>query len=56
MRSALRGIRSGKFARAFIREMETGARSRAYAHLLRKAEAHPIEKVARELRGLTRWK
>jgi ketol-acid reductoisomerase len=42
MRSALRDIRSDKFAREFIREMKTGARRRE--QLLRKAEAHPIEK------------
>jgi ketol-acid reductoisomerase len=54
MRSVLRNIRSGKFARQFIREMETGARR--HAHLLRKAEAHPIEKVGARLRGVMRWK
>jgi ketol-acid reductoisomerase len=54
MRSALRDIRSGKFAREFIREMRTGARRRA--QLLRKAEAHPIEKVGARLRSLMRWK
>ena len=53
MRSALRDIRSGKFAREFIREMESGARGRV--HLLRKAEAHPIEKVGARLRGLMGW-
>jgi ketol-acid reductoisomerase len=54
MRSALRDIRSGKFAREFIREMETGARRRV--HLLDKAEAHPIEKVGARLRRLMSWK
>ena len=54
MRSALRDIRSGKFAREFIREMKTGARRRA--DLLREAEAHPIEKVGARLRGLMSWK
>ena len=54
MRSALCDIPSGKFAREFIQEMETGAQRRAY--LLRKAEAHPIEKVGARLRGLMRWK
>src|SRR6059058_3866036 len=47
MRSALRDIRSGKFAREFIREMGTGARRRA--QLLRKSEKHPIEKVGARL-------
>ncbi len=54
MRSALREIRSGKFAREFIREMNTG-RAR-YASLLRQAEKHPIEKVGARLRGLMAWK
>jgi ketol-acid reductoisomerase len=54
MRSALRDIRSGKFAREFIREMATGARHRA--QLLRKAEAHPIEKVGPRVRSLMSWK
>src|SRR5213596_3283552 len=53
MRSALRDIRSGKFAREFIREMRTGARRRA--DLLRKAETHPIEKVGARLRRLMSW-
>src|SRR4030095_14192434 len=38
MKSALRDIRSGKFAREFIREMKIG-RTR-YTHLLREAEKH----------------
>lgn len=53
MSTALRDIRSGKFAREFIREMRTGARRRA--DLLREAEAHPIEKVGARLRGLMDW-
>ena len=54
MRTALREIRSGKFARKFVREMETGGRR--CAHLLRKAERHPIEIVGARLRSLMRWK
>jgi ketol-acid reductoisomerase len=54
MRSALRDIRSGKFAREFIREMTTGAHRRA--ELLRRAEKHPIEKVGARLRSLMSWK
>src|SRR5438128_8723017 len=54
MTTALRDIRSGKFAREFIREMGTGARRRA--QLLRKSEKHPIEKVGARLRGLMSWK
>jgi len=54
MRTALREIRSGKFAREFIQEMKTG-RAR-YAKLLREAEKHPIEKVGTRLRRLMSWK
>src|SRR5438309_11153905 len=54
MKSALRDIRSGKFARDFIQEMKTG-RAR-YVNLLREAEDHPIEKVGARLRRLMRWK
>ena len=54
MRSALCDIRSGKFARQFIREMTTGAHRRA--ELLRRAEKHPIEKVGARLRRLMSWK
>ncbi len=54
MATALREIRSGKFAREFIREMKTGRRR--YAKLLRESEKHPIETVGRRLRGLMSWK
>ncbi len=54
MRSALRDIRSGKFARDFIREMKTDGAG--YGHLLRKAEKHPIEKVGARLRGMMTWR
>src|SRR5437899_6023152 len=54
MKSALRDIRSGKFARNFIQEMRSD-RVR-YASLLRQAEKHPIEKVGARLRGLMSWK
>jgi len=54
MRTALREIRSGKFAREFIQEMSAG--QARYAKLLRKAEKHPIEEVGARLRGLMSWK
>jgi ketol-acid reductoisomerase len=54
MRAALREIRSGKFARQFIKEMKTG-RLR-YAKLVREVEKHPIEKVGVRLRRLMSWK
>jgi ketol-acid reductoisomerase len=43
MKSGLQKIRSGQFAREFIREMKP-PRTR-YAQLLLDAEKHPIEKV-----------
>jgi ketol-acid reductoisomerase len=54
MRTALREIRSGKFAREFIQEMSTGQAH--YAKLLCKAEKHPIEEVGARVRGLMSWK
>ena len=54
MTAALREIRSGKFAREFIREMKTGRQR--YERLLRQAQKHPIESVGRKLRGRMRWK
>jgi ketol-acid reductoisomerase len=54
MRAVLRDIRSGKFAREFIREMATG--QKRYQKLRRKAEKHAIEQVGRKLRGLMNWK
>jgi ketol-acid reductoisomerase len=54
MGTALRNIRSGKFAREFIREMGTGARRRD--GLLRRADRYPIEKVGARLRSLMSWK
>jgi ketol-acid reductoisomerase len=54
MRTALREIRSGKFAREFIQEMSGGQAH--YRKLLSKAEKHPIEEVGARLRGLMSWK
>jgi ketol-acid reductoisomerase len=54
MQSALERIRSGKFAREFISEMNTG--QRRYKDLLRDAEQHPIEKVGVRLRSLMGWR
>jgi ketol-acid reductoisomerase len=54
MRSVLKKIRSGQFARQFIREMKTGRKH--YAQLLREAEKHPIEKVGARLRELMAWR
>ncbi len=54
MERALDEIRSGKFARGFIREMESGRKR--YAKLLRAADHHPIEKIGRKLRRRMLWK
>ena len=53
MENVLRQIRSGSFARDFIREMGTGAHR--YRKLLREIEKHPIENVGEKLRRLTAW-
>lgn len=54
MATVLQEIRSGKFAREFIREMKTGRRR--YKKLLRGGQKHPIESVGRRLRGRMHWK
>src|SRR5438876_155247 len=54
MRAVLREIRSGKFAREFIREMRSG--QNRYQKLCKAADGHRIEKVGRELRALMAWK
>jgi ketol-acid reductoisomerase len=54
MRSVLKKIRAGQFAREFIREMKTGRKH--YAQLLREAEKHPVEKVGARLRGMMGWR
>jgi ketol-acid reductoisomerase len=52
MATALRNIRSGKFAREFIREMESGGKT--YRRLIKAARDMPIEKTGRRLRALMR--
>jgi ketol-acid reductoisomerase len=54
MEDALRKIRSGKFAREFVREMEAGRKR--YRSLLRAADNHPIELIGRRLRRRMLWK
>jgi len=54
MRAVLRDIRSGKFAREFMREMKTGRKR--YRKLRKAADNHRIEKVGRKLRALMAWK
>ena len=54
MAAALRDIRTGKFARGFIREMKSGRRR--YAKLLAQGKKQKIESVGRRLRALMNWK
>ena len=54
MRAALEKIRSGKFAREFIREMETG--QQRYRVLLQRGRQHPMETTGRRLRALMDWR
>ena len=53
MQKILKEIQSGKFAREWIKESETG---RANFNALREAGAkHPIEEVGKRLRGMMPW-
>ena len=54
MAMALGQIRSGEFAREFIREMRTGAKR--YRALLQEGRRHPLEKTGRRLRALMDWR
>jgi ketol-acid reductoisomerase len=54
MKRALVEIRSGRFARGFIREMKRGRKR--YVKLLRAADRHPIETVGRRLRRRMAWR
>ena len=54
MEDALQKIRSGKFAREFVREIGTGRKR--YRSLLRAADNHSIELVGRKLRRRVLWK
>lgn len=53
MKAALKDVRSGKFARGWISEYQSGYRR--YHALLKKGQQHPIEKVGARLRGLMPW-
>jgi len=53
MKAALNEIQSGKFARGWVKEYQTGYKR--YQALLRKGEKHPIEKVGARLRSLMPW-
>ena len=53
MEAVLREIRSGKFARDWLRETKSGRKR--YAQLLAASRDHPIEKVGVRLRALMSW-
>ncbi len=53
MKTALKEVRSGKFAKGWIAEYQTGYKK--YHALLKQGERHPIEKVGARLRALMPW-
>jgi ketol-acid reductoisomerase len=53
MKAALKDIQSGKFAREWVKEYESGYKR--YHALLKKGEQHPIEKTGARLRALMPW-
>jgi ketol-acid reductoisomerase len=53
MKTALKEIQNGKFAKNWINEYESGYKR--YHALLKAGEKHPIEKVGTRLRGLMPW-
>ncbi len=53
MKAALKEVQSGKFAKGWIAEYQTGYKK--YHALLKQGERHPIEKVGARLRGLMPW-
>jgi ketol-acid reductoisomerase len=53
MKAALKDVQSGKFAKGWIKEYQTGYKN--YHALLKKGEKHSIEKVGERLRSLMPW-
>jgi ketol-acid reductoisomerase len=53
MKSVLKDIQTGKFAKGWIREYQSGYKR--YHSLLKQGQKHPIEKVGARLRGLMPW-
>jgi ketol-acid reductoisomerase len=53
MKTALKNIQSGKFAKAWIAENEAGQPN--FKALRKEGENHAIEKVGQRLRGLMPW-
>jgi ketol-acid reductoisomerase len=53
MKAVLRDVQNGSFANRFMADQEAGGPE--FKALRAKGEAHPIEKVGRELRGMMSW-
>jgi ketol-acid reductoisomerase len=53
MKAALKDIQSGKFAKGWIHEYNSGYKK--YNALLKAGQNHPVEKVGQRLRGLMPW-
>ena len=53
MKTALKEIQNGKFAKGWVKEYETGYKR--YNKLMKDGEKHNIEKVGARLRGLMPW-
>ena len=53
MKKALKEVQSGKFAKGWVKEYETGYKK--YHALLKKGENHSIEKVGARLRAMMPW-
>jgi ketol-acid reductoisomerase len=53
MKAALKDIQSGKFAKGWINEYNSGYKK--YNALLKAGEKHPVEKVGQRLRALMPW-
>jgi len=53
MQKMLKEIKSGKFAREWIKENEAGRPN--WTTLLKKGDEHPIEKVGKDLRNMMPW-
>ena len=53
MKAALKDIQSGKFARGWIKEYNSGHKK--YNALLKAGEKHPVERVGQRLRSLMPW-
>ena len=53
MKTALKEIQNGKFAKGWVKEYQTGYKN--YKSLLKDGEKHNIEKVGKRLRGMMPW-